>query len=36
MLSDDQDRCAQALTAPGVTHDATEQWVTAQLARIVT
>jgi hypothetical protein len=34
VLSDDQDRCAQALTALGVTHRATEEWVLAELARL--
>jgi hypothetical protein len=34
VLSDDQDRCAVALTALGVTHQATEEWVLAELARI--
>ncbi len=34
VLSDEQDRCAVALTALGVTHDATERWVLDQLSRI--
>ncbi|WP_329173443.1 Clp protease N-terminal domain-containing protein [Streptomyces sp. NBC_01477] len=36
VLSDDQDRAAQALTALGVTHAAVEEWLTAALANLTT
>jgi hypothetical protein len=35
VLSDDQDPSARALTALGVSHDATERWVIAELAGFV-
>jgi hypothetical protein len=35
VLSDDQDRCARALTALGVSHRGAEEWITAELDRIV-